>query len=871
MDKFDIWDINGLIESSVPLYAHTHEIKEKETLQEHSKLTFYYFRRLVKEKGLKSVISNTIIKLNTNEQIQSTNTQIMIETMFINAIYLHDIGKINPQFQRQQMENNAVKVPYEHITNHSKHAELSAIIYLDQCIELISKVRSKKSRLFLYYIAYSFGYVISRHHTYLQDLGTDQFLNNITRTYEHYKKESFYIQFYTHRKRLSERNINMLFHKDREKHQPTSLYILTKLLYSIIVSCDFYATYTYMEDQDVNFHLIEDVSPYLDKYYQTPVYKGIKAYQNDNTYFGENNINSLRSEIFLEASKNLAANMGKGNMYYLEAPTGSGKTNTSINLALEIIKQDKIYKKIFYIFPFNTLVEQTKEAFEKIWDPKFQTENPIAVINSITPIITLYEEQGENEGKRDVKQINYERDLLHRQMLHYPIVLTTHINFFNYLFGTGREINLALLQFCNSVVVIDEVQSYRNQIWPEIIKFLEAYSECLNIKIIIMSATLPPLDQLIWQSHGMFVKLLPNVRKYYEHPLFKDRVGLDFSLLEDKDMDKNIRKERLMAKINDVLNKREQTRMMIECIRKVTARDLFTILKKEYSDKYWVIEITGDDSSYQRKEIIEKINKKEKDGSYINQNIILVATQVIEAGVDIDMDIGFKDISLLDGEEQFLGRINRSCMKDGCKAYFFHLDEAGDIYKNELRLEHDLREEKYQEYLYNKDFSVFYAKTFSRLEEQKSQNNQEGILRFDQQVRYLNYQEVCDYMKLITEENCQLFLGYKLKIKENGEIKIIDGHQLWKDYEHLLQKQDMPYAEKRIRISEIKQQMEYFTYTYVIYSNPKYPKTFKKIGPHHFTTKIGRLYYLADGQDFITEDGKFDRKKYKNIGEGLFI
>mgnify|MGYP000169888704 CR=1 FL=1 len=45
--------------------------------------------------------------------------------------------------------------------------------------------------------------------------------------------------------------------------------------------------------------------------------------------------------------------------------------------------------------------------------------------------------------------------------------------------------------------------------------------------------------------------------------------------------------------------------------------------------------------------------------------MILVATQVIEAGVDIDMDIGFKDISRLDSEEQFMGRINRSGKKDG--------------------------------------------------------------------------------------------------------------------------------------------------------------------------------------------------------------
>ena len=49
---------------------------------------------------------------------------------------------------------------------------------------------------------------------------------------------------------------------------------------------------------------------------------------------------------------------------------------------------------------------------------------------------------------------------------------------------------------------------------------------------------------------------------------------------------------------------------------------------------------------------------------------------MIEAGVDIDMDIGYKDISRLDSEEQFMGRINRSAKRRGT-VYFFDMDDAG--------------------------------------------------------------------------------------------------------------------------------------------------------------------------------------------------
>ena len=78
------------------------------------------------------------------------------------------------------------------------------------------------------------------------------------------------------------------------------------------------------------------------------------------------------------------------------------------------------------------------------------------------------------------------------------------------------------------------------------------------------------------------------------------------------------------------------------------------------------------------KRILDKVKKA-------TDTIILVSTQVIEAGVDIDMDIVYKNISKLDSEEQFLGRINRSCKKEGI-AYFFEVDEASNIYKDDVRL-----------------------------------------------------------------------------------------------------------------------------------------------------------------------------------------
>ena len=75
------------------------------------------------------------------------------------------------------------------------------------------------------------------------------------------------------------------------------------------------------------------------------------------------------------------------------------------------------------------------------------------------------------------------------------------------MFGNSRESGFAFYQIANSVIVLDEIQSYKNTIWTEIISFLKVFSEVLNFKVIIMSATLPDLD-ILSEEENEAVKLI---------------------------------------------------------------------------------------------------------------------------------------------------------------------------------------------------------------------------------------------------------------------------------------------------------------------------------------------------------------------------
>lgn len=93
------------------------------------------------------------------------------------------------------------------------------------------------------------------------------------------------------------------------------------------------------------------------------------------------------------------------------------------------------------------------------------------------------------------------------------------------------------------------------------------------------------------------------------------------------------------------------------------------------------------------------------------------------------MDIGFKDISKLDSEEQFLGRINRSSKRDGI-VYFFDMDQAKNIYGLDFRIDESftLLTSEMREILKEKEFDIYYKKVLNVLKKQRNEStSSEGL------------------------------------------------------------------------------------------------------------------------------------------------
>lgn len=843
-DKKYFAHIDGKSKEGVP--------KNPETLEEHSSLALSYAKKIIEVQHLKPVLE----KLGERFFEKKSDEFTLWEEMFFDAIYLHDLGKANTDFQNLKMKNSK-NFPECSQNKNSEHSPSSASLYFSKYFELINVLDNKKI-FFLFLLINSF--VISKHHGHLKSFS--EFLENFAEPNKFFDVYSvllpdilFDFSIMKDSSKLKKRNrfANSVLEVFEENDKTLDLYIYAKLLYSLLVSSDFYATSEYKSgfkaEKPEDFGVLTDVDKFFKPFSETDIYKNIRNYSKVRKQSDFADINEVRSEMFLESEENLLKHLDK-NLFYLEAPTGSGKTNTAINLSLQLVKNCENINKIFYVFPFNTLVEQTKNTLMKSFGDNASVGREIGVINSITPI---YEEDERTDKVKGCKSdVDYNQILLGHQFLHYPIVVTTHVKLFDWLFGVGREAHFPLCQLANSVVILDEIQSYKNSIWKEIAIFLNRFAEILNIKIIIMSATLPKIGKLIPQTgntdpQNIFQDLISDRNKYFECKWFKDRVIPDFSLLDEfKELDEEEKISILQERIFDAYQKGKD--VLVEFITKNRSLKFFNDFKATYGEKIsskTVQLMNGDDNLYTRKKIISEIKNPNRD-----YNMILFSTQVIEAGVDIDFDMGFKDISTLDAEEQFMGRINRSCNKNGSVVYFFKLDKMEKIYKEDKRNELTLEKEEVRKYLKSKDFSSFYNIVLKKLDDESKKNTDKNLDDFREKfLKTLDFKAIQERLKLLKDDaSYTVFLNRILKTEEYGDL---DGKKVWQEYKELLADYDKDYAEKQIDLSKMSQKLSYFTYPV------------RKIN-QNYNDIIGDIYYFENGEDFLTEDGKFDREKFKD-------
>lgn len=857
-----IVDINDIILGSEKFYAHTRMVlgkedegkKEKieaELLKEHIDRCIYYFEQIYLQKKLEDIIINFCNELMGDISLEGKR---MFNEMFINTIAFHDLGKINPAFQKVKMHNGIHKIQDISCLDGANHSLLSSAIFIDyysEQIRLHSVSRNEMEKLHVIMLADA--YVISRHHSDL--ISFYSFLDDFCEGKLYYIFEGFrnnefssiYCGMFYEGKpeliNLDRKNRKCLENFYQAGCNELSLYTYIRLLFSLLVSCDYYATTEFENGMKIcDFGNIADIDKLNNMYEQSDLIQEIRKLYSKNMADDGKDINYLRRSMFYEAEEHLGKDKERG-IYFIEAPTGGGKSNIAMNCSFKLLN-DRI-RKIFYVYPFNTLVEQNMISLKRIFG-NTDIEQEIAVINSITPIKMKVNSEKQLLDETDEKF--YQKALLDRQFLNYPFILTTHVNLFDVMFGKEKGAAISFYQLAGSVIVLDEIQSYRNTIWTEIILFLVTYSRLLNIRFIIMSATLPRLDVLTGNKEKA-VNLIQNRNRYFEDSRFKKRVDVSYELLDEVE---KAGTDKLYSHIWSHAQKGKK--ILVEFIRKKSAEEFYQKMKEMKNEDFLVLCMTGDDNMIDRQRIIKQITEERND-----KGIVLIATQVVEAGIDIDMDIGYKDISKLDSDEQFLGRINRNFKRDG-KTFFFDLDDEKAIYGKDYRVNYELtlRTNEMRAILNEKDFPSYYKNVLDLLKRNQNEKlNEKGICHFlEQEVKKIDFTAVSKRMQLIddTQWDISVYLARNIiDIKGN----VLDGMEIWNEYKELLANQSLEYAKKQILLSKVRSKMNYFIYRINKNSNINY------------SDQIGGLYCIEDGEQYF-ENGRLDKTKFMSQG-AIFI
>jgi CRISPR-associated endonuclease/helicase Cas3 len=850
--KFSELDIKIDIDSKY--LAHIRK-NETETLKEHIDLVYDYFLLLVKENGLENhldtLFEESVILL--DEVLNREEFVNFVKNLFAKAVYWHDMGKMNPNFQADKEKMNNSEFKKIELSEGSNHSPLGAYLFINHSLqELYSKNWDEDEIEIIESIIYLFGYFISKHHGSIYQSSEFDFKTDVEQFLELFKIEKSFMQIHKDENRV----FSTIY--DYIENNKDTLFLLSKSLFSLLIISDYYATAQFMnygnkKEQEAliynDFGLINEAFSdkiyeefYIDKFEtingekkQKTFNQALKEITSMDIDFKEleeksnENLNHLRNKLFVDVKENLRAELKKEkqqNLFYIEAPTGAGKTNLSVMSAVEILKEDTSINKIFYVFPFTTLITQTYDSIK----------NVLNLDNS--EIVQLHSKAKYNDKQEIAKDGVYgdeKTNFLDNQFMNYPITLFSHVKFFNVLTGVSKDDNYIFHRLANSIVIIDEIQTYSPDLWSSMVYLLDSFSKKFNIKFIVMSATLPKIGDII---DSEFTFLVRNKQSYFSNPNFGKRVEIFIEKKRYKEPKSIYGRVLAESKAYQKISENKKVKTIIEFITKKGADEFYqeAVKQNEIFDEIFIL--SGTILEPRRREIIDFL-KNEKD-----KNILLVTTQVVEAGVDIDMDIGFKERSLVDSDEQLAGRINRNSSKEGNKLFLFEMEnpKAKSVYKGDKRLRVEERD-----VLTTKNFDEYYNQVLKKLKIINNSDFIENLNSYKDHIKNLRFSEA--HIKIIDMESVSVFVPWNTM-----------AQLYWNAYKALVQNKELDFTSKKIRIKKLSSKLSKYTFSLAKYQGS---------GIERLSVYSKEEYgYLVLDRGFLAYDGGFENGSiiytYKN-------
>lgn len=522
--------------------------------------------------------------------------------------------------------------------------------------------------------------------------------------------------------------------------------------------------------------------------------------------FKQSTINLIREEAYHEVL-NHSIDLNE-RVLSINLPTGLGKTFTSFAFAFNLRKKIKQKKgfipRIIYALPFLSVIDQNADDVEKI------LEFNSAEID--TSLLLKHHHLSEVYYKKDNDEFEPAQAKILIEGWNSEIIITTFIQLFYTLISNKNKSLRKFHRLSGSIIVLDEVQSIPCKYWLLIKEILSLITQELDAYIVFVTATEP----LIFERHEVIA--LVN-RQYYFNKM--DRVVIEARLEEDLTIEE----------FTDtlVLQKGKSYLFILNTIK--STKQFYKLLKSKTDE---VVDFLSTHvTPFER---LERINKMRK-----GKTRFAVATQLVEAGVDIDFDLVYRDLAPLDSINQAAGRCNRHwvgggdkgkiivvSLKDEKRRYSDYIYDRVllDITRKILKREKEIPENKFLDVI-----RMYYEE----LQEKKSSDTSRELIEAVYKMKYDSVDEtICikDF-KLISQDYPKI----DVFIEINSEAE-----EVWQKFLHIKEIKSM--FERRLAFSKIK--ADFYKFTISI------PATVKNLPPEVAGFRYVSLNSLNDYYDQTT-------------------
>lgn len=373
----------------------------------------------------------------------------------------------------------------------------------------------------------------------------------------------------------------------------------------------------------------------------------------------DGSINELRESARREVRSAVDQLPLDEHIHKLTLPTGLGKTTTGLMAALRLRNRLEIETceshRVVYAVPFTAIIDQNFEVYRDVLAANGIEAAPSVLLKHHHRSDADYRTSTHSEsGPTDA---DFDRAMMLTERWESEIIATTFVQLFESLLVPTNAQTLKFPNLQNAVFLLDEVQSLPAKYWDVIETVLETITERWNCHIIAMTATQPALFDEAYSliqtefdnqdtSHSLDT---PN--RYFDA---LDRVQFHFdNSLEPEAA--SVTHPEFVETVCETASTNPGADILVVCNTVASSRLVFELLAEtDIGRESSLVYLSSAVRPIDRRKRIERLRTDS------NERKIIVSTQVVEAGVDIDMDVVYRDFAPLDSIVQAAGRCNRN-------------------------------------------------------------------------------------------------------------------------------------------------------------------------------------------------------------------